>query len=133
MQDFLFCPKTHTSAAQTQQFGGKQGLSAQLELKGPRLILDDLLSLKIRAAPKECAIRISLKKTHNKDEGKTSARFQTRVESSSHSLAAEYVAVAKAGCSRQAEITAGQGYCSASRQDMAALFQRGNPTLKRTL
>lgn len=57
--------------------GEKQGLSAQLELKGARLILDDLLSLKIRAARKERVIRISLKKTHNKDEGKTSARFQT--------------------------------------------------------
>lgn len=75
MQDFLFCPEIHTSAAQTQQLGEKQGLSAQL--KGARLILDDLLSLKIRAAPKERVIRISLKKTHNKDEGKTSARFQT--------------------------------------------------------
>lgn len=79
-----------------------------LELKGPRLILDDLLSLKIRAAPKKRAIHISLKKTHNKDEGKTSARFQTRVESSSYSLAAEYVAMANfhAGCSRQEQAKA---------------------------
>lgn len=123
----MFCPEIHTSGAQTQQLRENQRLISPLKKKNQtkhaRPILDNLLSLKILIVPNKCVGRTSLKKTHNKDKGKTSARFHTQADSSSYSLAADYMAVTNIYLrrSRQAEIGVGQGYCSAPGQDTAAL------------